>query len=320
MLNWTRKFAIRPLVAALAGAALSTGVSGAQIIGTSKMPVGVPPSGSVAFLGKCTEADKVALERLRSNPRQPTLGQLVKVTMTIRNKCSVDVQVAWEILGAAGRVVGSGTEAVGAGLLRDVSATWTATVGEGGFFAWVDPKNLLNESATDRRNNQQSLPLTVAPLSASSQATGGTVAVRLVEQTLDYTKARNAGANFSSTFASGTIGCYDTKVGKSSLAAYSVQFDFVCMNGGEATQEAFGGSFRLAQGWKIKRVEAPYEHIVNNTQFQYIHRPQEETDNPALKIRLTATSPSANARIQLKIIIYGPEGTCPYNAATSGGC
>ena len=320
MLNWTGKFAIRPLVAALAAAALSTGTLGAQVMGPSRIPVAAAPQNSVALLGKCMEADKVAIEDFRFSPRHPTPGQLVKVTMGIRNKCTVDVQVAWEILGAASRVVGSGTQAVGAGSLRDVSARWTATVGESGFVGWVDPKNLLGESVADRQNNQQTLPLTVVQLSASTPATGGTVAVRLVEQTLDYTKARNAGANFSSTFASGTVGCYDTKVGKSSLEAYSIQFDFVCVNGGEAIQEAFGGSFRLAQGWKIKRVEAPNEWTVNNTQFQYIIRPTEESDNPALKVRLTALSPSANARIMLKIIIYGPEGTCPYNAATSGGC
>ena len=271
--------------------------------------------------GRCSVKDKVMVTNLTINPAQPTAGQQVTVSLTIKNNCDVAVTVPWLITGGTSSVVvGSGSQpSVPAGSSFTVSGVWTATAGQSGVYATADPKNVLAESAADRVNNAKTYPVTVGTISASTQG----APLPKVRQLLNYAKAKEAGATFNHNIPMGTATCsvvgqFDPIAGGYvGQATSSVYFQIACLGPTTVEPEAFM-NFKLKNNWRIVAVNTKVEPDVSYGEWQWVNRPNESADTPGMKMRISVGA-GGKLLVSVGIMIEGPESTCPYTA-TAGAC
>jgi len=132
-----------------------------------KKPVAAPAAvqPKVAPLS-CTAPDKLEATGLSLNPPQPSQGQAVTVSMTVRNLCNTPLSnIAWRIVSAPeGSPLGSGTwpGPVQPGQAFTVTAPWTAVAGQRVLEGQVDPANAIGESGDGRRNNSRQVSVSIA--------------------------------------------------------------------------------------------------------------------------------------------------------------
>lgn len=307
-------------VMSIAVGTTTAGWAGAQVkptIGTAPVTASLP--------GRCAAADKLMATNLTINPVTPKQGDRVTAKFTIKNLCDIALSIPWEIIGTGSVTHGSGVQQnVAAGQTFDVTASWTVSAGVGAVLGQSDPKNTFSELPANRTNNNKQMAITVSQISASTQGSGGTT--RNVEEVLNYTKAKNAGARFAHNVENGS-GC--DRIGQfnpTEWAGYpeardkSVAFVISCGVGlgGKADPVAFAG-FTLKNGWSVKRVETSELAPMTNGDWQYTSMlPGERSLTPYLKMHIWANGGGRVSR-WVKIVISGPEGTCPY-MDQSGPC
>lgn len=296
-------------------------VLGAAAVGAQVRPGTAETVGSAVLGVRCSASDKVMVTNLTLNPTQPTAGKQVTVSLTIKNNCDVAVTVPWLITGGTtGTAVGSGSQQnVPAGSSFTVTGLWTATAGQTGVYASADPKNVLGESVADRANNAKTALVTVGTISASTQGTP----LPKVRQMLLYGKAQEAGAAFNHNIPMGTgtcsvVGQFDPVAdGYANRLTTTVEFHLACLGPTTVEPEAFL-NFRLKNNWKVVAVNTKVADAVSYGTWQWITRPNEGTDNPGMKMRIS-TGAGGKLLVGVTVMIEGPEGTCPYTA-TTGAC
>ena len=107
----------------------------------------------------CT--DRVQLVSLTASPAQPTHGEQVTATATLKNLCSsIAATIPWTIT-LSRQSIGTGTERLAAGATVNVTASWTSAVGTHVLDAQLDPSNTLSEAQTARTNNVASPSITL---------------------------------------------------------------------------------------------------------------------------------------------------------------
>ena len=269
-----------------------------------------PDSGAQAEKKACTADDKVAVTAFSLDPSQPNQGQSVTATMTIRNKCpegTAVLSVPWKIY-VDSQMIQTGTTKISAGNTADVTASWRAVAGSHHF------------SGSAYNNTVPDVIINVPQRSADTMGVSNEQP-QLETQTLDYQKAKQAGAGFAHS-PDGPTGTCD--YGQMDLAeAYKshsvfgpgpgVVFFVVCTNppptGARANPEAFT-NFTLRNGWKIKDVltEQKEKH---SGDWQWVTRPRKGDNNPYMKMHVWSY-PSGWLYVIVKVIIEGPAGTDPY--------
>lgn len=281
-----------------------------------------------ALPGQCSLPDRVAVTDIAINPPQPVLGQAFTVALTIRNLCDTPIaNVPWQIGQPDTPIMATGVHqaAVPAGQSFAVTVRWPANPGLRGLYGWVDPQNVFREQPENRKNNLRTLAINLVEQPPARTPVAGGTGPRLVQTVLNYQRAKDAGARFAhnpdSDSRCSTLGQYDPKhpaFQSFSVGDQSVVFSVSCIGfGGRGTPEAFTG-FRLKNGWLIKLVEPPREFNKVQSDWQFVTRPKEGTDNPEMRMHLwgEAYGPLAGTvNVFVKIIIEGPEGTDPYIAA-----
>jgi len=274
-----------------------------------------PPIAAAAAT-KIAPAVKIEALNLTVTPAQPKAGDPVTVKFTVRNAGpGAAAKVPWSIhLYTGNRTLAQGEQLnVAAGATFEVTAPWTPTAGNQRLQGYVDPTGKTLKNTAPPTAQVKELTVAVAPAATSQKATDAP-APKLVQQVLNYQKAKAAGARFSHGIDSGSL-CNDLGQVVSSRPDMSVVFWARCGGpGGRATPEAFTG-FQLKNGWKIFSVLEPVEsQKAGSSDWQWIQRPSEGSSETSMKMRVWA-DPNSVITVQVKVVIAGPEGTDPYVAS-----